>query len=158
MLGAINLRKLITSLIPSVLTGFLGWLFTRSSMDIYGELIMPPLSPPGVLFPIVWTVLYVLMGVALYLVRSTSGDEEVKSKGYTLYAVQLIFNFLWTIVIFNLRWFGFSAIWLVALIILIGLNIVYFGKINKNAGLLLVPYLLWCVFALYLNIGIWILN
>lgn len=158
MLGAINLRKLVTSLIPSILTGFLGWIFTHDSMDVYGRLVVPPLSPPAILFPVVWTVLYLLMGAALYLVRSTAGDKDVKSKGFVLYTVQLIFNFLWTIVFFNLGWYGFSAIWLLGLIVLIGANAFYFGKINKKAGLLLIPYLLWCIFALYLNIGIWILN
>lgn len=158
MLGTINLRKLITSLIPPFLAGFLGWFFTRNSMDVYGELNSPPLSPPGVVFPIVWAILYTLMGISLYIVRRSAGDTDTKKKGYIAFAVQLIFNFLWTLVFFRFGLYGFSAIWLGALIVLIAINILYFGKINKKAGWLLVPYLLWCAFALYLNIGIYILN
>lgn len=158
MLGAINLKKLVTSLIPPFAAGFLGWLFTRNSMEVYGTLNTPPLSPPDVVFPIVWSILYLLMGVSLYLVRSTGGESEVKKKGYIVYAIQLVFNFLWTVLFFRFGLYGFSAIWLGALIVLILLNIFYFGKVNRNAGLLLVPYLLWCLFALYLNIGIFILN
>ena len=136
------------------LAGFL----TRNSMNIYGEINTPPLSPPGIVFPIVWTVLYILMGVALYLVRDSKANAALKSKGYLAFGLQLAFNFLWSIVFFNFRWYLFAAIWLVALIILIALNIFYFAQANKAAGLLLVPYLLWCAFALYLNIGIVILN
>lgn len=158
MLGAINLKKLVTSLIPPFAAGFLGWLFTRNSMEVYGTLNTPPLSPPDVVFPIVWSILYLLMGVSLYLVRSTGGESEVKKKGYIVYAIQLVFNFLWTVLFFRFGLYGFSAIWLGALIVLILLNIFYFDKVNRNAGLLLVPYLLWCLFALYLNIGIFILN
>lgn len=158
MLSAINLKKLITSLIPPFAAGFLGWLFTRNSMDIYGTLNSPPLSPPGVVFPIVWSILYTLMGIALYIVRNTSGDLDVKKKGYWIFGIQLVFNFLWTVLFFRFGLYGFSAIWLGVLIVLIAINIFYFAQINKTAGLLLVPYLLWCAFALYLNIGIYLLN
>ena len=158
MFGAITLKKLLTSLIPSYATGFLSWLFTRNSMEVYGNLNSPPLSPPGWVFPVVWSILYTLMGVALYLVRSTGGELETKKKGYWVYAAQLIFNFLWTILFFRFGLYGFSAIWLGALIILIAVNILFFGQIKKVAGWLLLPYLLWCAFALYLNIGIYLLN
>lgn len=158
MLKAINLRKLLTSLAIPVITGLLGWVFTRNSMDIYNRIISPPLSPPGYVFAVVWSILYVLMGISLYIVRESRGNSDDKSRGYLFFGAQLVFNFLWTIVFFNLEWFTFAAIWLVLLIVLIALNIFYFGKVNKVAALLLVPYLLWCAFALYLNIGIVILN
>lgn len=158
MLSTINLRKLITSLIPSYLTGFLGWFFTRNSMDVYGKLVSPPLSPPGWLFPIAWIILYTLMGISLYLVRESSANSGEKRRAYIIYAMQLVFNFLWSVLFFRFGFYGFSAVWLGALIILIALNILYFGQINTAAAWLLVPYLLWCAFALYLNIGIYILN
>ena len=158
MLHALNLRKLITSILIPVAVGGLAGFLTRNSMNIYGEINTPPLSPSGFIFPIVWTVLYILMGVALYLVRDSKANAALKSKGYLVFGLQLAFNFLWSIVFFNFRWYLFAAIWLVALIILIALNILYFAQANKAAGLLLVPYLLWCAFALYLNIGIVILN
>ena len=158
MFKAINLRKLITSLIPAYITGFLGWVFTRNSMNIYGELVQPPLSPPGIIFPIVWIVLYTLMGISFYIVRTTNGNYNIKQKGYLAFYAQLVFNFVWTLLFFRFELYGVSAIWLAVLIFLIVLNIFYFGKINKTAGWLLVPYLLWCIFALYLNIGIYVLN
>lgn len=158
MLSAINLKKLVTSLIPPFAAGFLGWLFTRNSMEVYGTLNSPPLSPPGWVFPVVWGILYTLMGIALYLVRSSGGELETKKKAYWIFGIQLVFNFLWTLFFFRFRLYGFSAIWLGALIVLIAINILYFGKINKVAGWLLVPYLLWCAFALYLNVGIYLLN
>ncbi len=158
MLHALNLRKLITSILIPVAVGGLAGFLTRNSMNIYGEINTPPLSPPGIVFPIVWTILYVLMGISLYLVRDSKADAKLKSKGYLAFGLQLAFNFLWSIVFFNFRWYLFAAIWLLALIVLIALNIFYFAEANRAAGLLLVPYLLWCAFALYLNIGIFILN
>lgn len=158
MLHALNLRKLLTSILIPVAVGGLAGFLTRNSMNIYADINTPPLSPPGFIFPIVWTILYVLMGISLYLVRESKADAELKNKGYLVFALQLAFNFLWSIVFFNLRWYLFAAIWLIALIILIALNIFYFAQANRVAGVLLVPYLLWCAFALYLNIGIFILN
>lgn len=158
LFGTINLKKLITSLIIPLGVGFLSSILTKNSMDIYGQINQPPLAPPGSVFPIVWTILFVLMGISLYLVRTTKGDQTIKNRGYIFYGLQLLFNFLWSIAFFNLRLYCFTAFWLGALIILIAINIYYFSKINKVAGWLLVPYILWCAFALYLNIGICILN
>ncbi len=158
MLHTINLRKLISSILIPVAVGLLGWIFTRHSMDIYNRIVSPPLSPPGILFPIVWSILYVLMGISLYIVRESNAGFNDKNISYRFFTLQLIFNLLWTIVFFNLEWYLFAAIWLVLLIVLIALNMFYFGKVSSLAALLLVPYLLWCAFALYLNIGIVILN
>ena len=158
MLKTINLRKLITSVAVPVVTGLLGWLFTKNSMDIYNRIISPPLSPPGYVFSVVWSILYILMGISLYIVRESRVNSSDKSVGYLFFGAQLVFNFLWTIVFFNLEWYVFAAIWLVLLIVLIALNIFYFGKVNSVAAALLIPYLLWCAFALYLNVGIVILN
>ncbi len=158
MSSAINLKKLITSLIIPLGVGGLAAFFTMGSMDIYGEINSPPLSPPGAVFPIVWTILYTLMGISLYRVRVSRGNPNDKESGYRVFSLQLIFNFLWSIIFFNLRAFTFSAIWLAALIIIIVINIIYFKRVDKVAGYLLIPYLLWCIFALYLNIGIAILN
>ncbi len=158
MFGTINLKKLITSLIIPLGVGFLSSILTRNSMDIYAEINQPPLAPPGAVFPVVWTILFVLMGISLYLIRTTGGATSDKKRGYLFFGLQLLFNFLWSIAFFNLRLYCFTAFWLAALIILIGINIYYFAKVNKTAAWLLVPYILWCVFALYLNIGICILN
>lgn len=158
MFSAINLKKLLTSLIPPYAAGFLGWFFTRNSMDIYQKLISPPLSPPGFIFPIVWIILYTLMGIAFYIVREAHVRTAYRKSAYASFFLQLVFNFIWTLLFFRFGLYGFSAIWLGALIILIGINIYTFARINKTAAWLLVPYLIWCIFALYLNIGIFVLN
>ncbi len=161
MIRAINLKKLLTSLVIPLGVGFFAWLFTKDSMDIYMQINTPPLTPPSALFPVVWIILYALMGISLYLVRVARCEtdcENTKQKGYALFGVQLLFNFFWTIAFFNFSAFLFSAIWLGIMIVLIILNAVYFGKINKWAGLLFIPYIIWCLFALYLNVGIYVLN
>ena len=158
MFKAFNLKRFLTSIIIPVGTGLIAALLTRNSMDIYGRINTPPLSPPSVLFPIVWTILYILMGISLYIFRGTSVPDEVKRKGHVYFGLQLLFNFLWSIAFFNLSLYTFAAIWLVALIVLIVLNILQFKKADNLSAYLLIPYLIWCCFALYLNIGIAILN
>ena len=158
MFSAINLKKLATSLLIPLATGFLSWLFTNGNMEIYQRINVPPLSPASILFPIVWTILYILMGISLYIFRVSRADCETKRKGYMFYALQLLFNFMWTVLFFNIEAFTFSAVWLAVMIILILFNIIWFSRANKLSAYLLVPYLIWCIFALYLNIGIAILN
>ena len=158
MFSAINLRKLATSLLPPLITGLLASFLTRGNMDIYQRISVPPLSPPSAVFPIVWTILYILMGISLYIVRVSRASVKVKKVGYIFYALQLFFNFIWSIVFFNLGAYTFSALWLAVMIVLILFNIIWFGKVNNVAAYLLIPYLVWCLFALYLNIGIAILN
>lgn len=159
MLRAVNLRKLVSSLAIPLAVEFLSWFFTRNSMDVYAELNSPPLAPPGWVFPVVWTILYVLMGLALYEVRMARGGNRIeKTRGYKLFGLQLAFNFLWTILFFRFGLYGFSAIWLGIMIVLIALNTLSFARIVPKAGAMLLPYLLWSLFALYLNIGVFILN
>ncbi len=152
-------KPYVISILIALLVGGLSALSTKGSMDIYKTLNSPPLSPPSVLFPIVWSILFVLMGIsaALVYVKGTKEGKEIK-KALTLYSVNLIMNFLWSIIFFNLRMYLFSAIWLVGLIIVIYLMIKEFKKISPISAYLQIPYLLWCIFALYLNIGIYLLN
>ena len=125
-------------------------------MDGYGTLIKPPLSPPGWLFPVAWSILYVLMGIAAGWIQ-TSGDGDRK---YALiaYYVQLAINFLWSPIFFGLGWIQFAAVWLALLVVAVYVTKSRFAAITSAAGWLLVPYLLWCLFALYLNVGFVILN
>ena len=157
MFSAINLRKLATSLLYPLITGLLAGFLTRGNMDIYQRISVPPLSPPSAVFPIVWTILYILMGISLYIVRVSRASDEVKKIGYIFYALQLLFNFVWPILFFNLGAYTFSAVWLGVMIVLIMLNIIWFAKVNNVSAYLLIPYLVWCLFALYLNIGILII-
>ncbi len=138
--------------------GALSAYLTRDGMELYRTAIRkPPLSPPGIVFPIVWTILYVLMGIGAARVQIVSEPEE-RTPHLTLYVVQLIFNFLWSIFFFNQRWFGFSLLWLIALWVLILAMILKFRKIERTAALLQIPYLIWVSFAAYLNAGVWLLN
>ena len=158
MFRTFNLKKLLVSLAIPFGVAFLSWFLTRNQMDIYSEINTPPLSPPGFVFPIVWSILYFLMGLSLYNVRSSGAPQQIKSLGYMIFGLQLLFNFVWTIIFFVFEAYTFAAVWLIALILLIAANIFVFSKSSKAAAYMLVPYLIWCVFALYLTIGIAILN
>lgn len=152
----IKLKPLAVSVLIALGVGGLSALLTTSSMEHYGQLKQPPLAPPGWLFPIVWTILFLLMGIAAYLVWMQNDPD--RKTALTLYAVQLGFNFFWTIIFFNLRSYGLALVWLIALWVLILLTVRYFYKSTPAAGILLVPYLLWVTFAAYLNAGVWLLN
>lgn len=147
----------ICIIIPLAVGGLSAWL-TMSAMKTFEQLAQPPLSPPGWLFPVVWTVLFVLMGIACYLVAASDAEQQEKRRALTVYGVQLAFNFLWSIVFFNLRWFLFAFVWLVILWILILLTAAAFYRIRKAAAYLLIPYLVWVAFAGYLNFGVYLLN
>ena len=137
--------------------GLSGWL-TRDGMKLYAAAIdKPPLSPPRIVFPIVWTILFALMGIGaarIYL----SPASGARSQALGIYLVQLIFNFFWSIIFFNFQSFGFALIWLLALWLMILWMIQSFRRIDPLAGRLQLPYLLWVTFAAYLNFGVWRLN
>lgn len=151
----INLKNLVISLLIPLVVGTISGLISMPFMD-YGNLVQPPLAPPGWLFPVVWTILYILMGISFYLILEENNYD--KDSSYLVYFIQLFVNGLWSIFFFVFKLRLFSSIWLILLIILIAIMIVKFYRINKLAGLLQIPYLLWCIFALYLNISIYILN
>ena len=115
----------------------------------YNNLNKPPLSPPGIVFPIVWTILYIIMGYSFY-----KQNEQNK----TIYYTQLIVNGLWSIIFFIFKWYLISTIWIILLIILVTIMIYKFYKENKIAGLINIPYLIWLFFALYLSFGVYLLN
>lgn len=139
--------------------GITSALLTRNNMQIYGELNTPPLSPPAWLFPVVWTILYILMGISsarVYLNKRNSPKDAADGLGF--YTLSLAFNFAWSIVFFNLRWFLFAFIWLLVLLFLIIRTILSYKKVDEKAAKLQIPYAVWVAFAGYLNFGIWILN
>ena len=153
----INWKSLLINIaIPLLLIGGLSALLTIGSMDIYSNLKVPALAPPGWLFPIVWTILFILMGIASYIVWESSSNDKLLA--FAVYGLQLILNFIWSIVFFNLEQYWLSFVILIALIILIILNIYFFNKISNVAAILLVPYLVWVLFAGYLNLSIAIMN
>ncbi len=148
---------LILTAIP-LIVGIVAGLLTSNSMDAFSQLNQPPLSPPGILFPIVWTILYTLMGIASYLVYNSNGtSEEIKNALFT-YFLQLAVNFFWSLFFFNLEWYWFSFFWLFMLWCMIIYTTYLFFQISKPAAYMLIPYLVWVTFAGYLNLGIAILN
>lgn len=143
--------------IPLIIGGLSG-IISSSSMDQFAQLNQPAFSPPGWLFPVVWTILFLLMGLASYLVIVSDRTNKLIIPAITVYSVQLIFNFFWPIWFFNLGLYSFAFIWLVILWILILITIILFYQISKPAAYLMIPYLLWVTFAGYLNLGVALLN
>ena len=127
-------------------------------MRDYGAMVKPPLSPPGWLFPVVWTLLYLLMGYSAYRVYTAQADPAQKKRALATYVVQLALNFLWPILFFGFDWYLGAFILLLALWVAILLTIRRFSEIDELAGDLLIPYLLWVTFAGYLNFGVYLLN
>ncbi len=153
----IQWKKLIIAIAIPLAVGGLAALLTMNSMETFGALNQPSLSPPAWLFSVVWTILYTLMGIASYLVATSDKTYRAQS-ALTVYGIQLFFNFLWSIVFFNLQAYWFAFVWLILLWVLIIITTVLFYRISKPAGYLMIPYLLWVTFAAYLNLAIAILN
>ena len=134
-----------------------GWL-TRGETQTYSDIIrQPPLSPPGGVFPVIWGILFALMGIGATRIYLASASHA-RSSGLFLYLLQLLFNFFWSIIFFRFQTFGAALIWLLLLWILILLMILAFYEVDKPAAWLQIPYLLWVTFAAYLNFGVWRLN
>lgn len=151
----INIRKLIISiLIPVLLGGIVGLL--TSPGDNYKDLIQPSFAPPGFIFPIVWTILYTLMGISSYIIKES--DSYYKDEAMVIYYVQLIVNLLWSFIFFGFGWYFISFIWILFLIFLVIIMIKKFYSISKVSGFIQIPYLLWLIFASILNLSIFILN
>ena len=134
-----------------------GWL-SGEGTAIFGQTaIQPPLSPPAILFPIVWTILYALMGIGAARI-SVTPDSSERDRSLNLFIAQLIINFFWSLIFFNARAYDFALLWLILLFVLVLWMTLEFRKTDPLAALLQVPYLLWLAFAAYLNYGVWMLN
>lgn len=153
----INWKKLLVCLAIPLAVGGLAALLSGGMSD-YGVMAKPPLSPPDWVFPVVWSILYLLMGYASYRILESGAPKEEIQKALTLYGLQLFANFLWPLLFFGGGWFLLSFFWLILLWTLIFLTIRAFSRIDETAGNLLIPYILWVTFAAYLNFGIFILN
>ena len=152
----IKAKDLIIAILIPLSVGGISALLTSGGMQVFDYILKPPLSPPKWLFPVAWTILYTLMGIASYLVWETRDSRS--KKALIIYGVQLFFNFFWSIIFFNLQAYLFAFIWIIILWVLIVITTVYFGEIKRLAGRLMIPYLLWVAFASYLNFGIYVLN
>ena len=148
---------LIFCIAVPLLVGALSGFLTQNSMADFAMLQKPPLAPPGIIFPVVWTILYILMGAASYLVLTSDAIQKDIDHAITVYGLQLILNFFWSIIFFNLEWYLAAFFWLVLLWFAVLYTLLLFRKISPPAALLLVPYLLWITFAGYLNLSIYFL-
>lgn len=138
--------------------GIFSGLLSRGGMEQFqSNALQSPLSPPPILFPIVWTVLYALMGIGAARV-ALMPDSPQRSRGLNLFVAQLIVNFFWSLIFFNTNAFGFAFAWLLLLWVLVALMILAFRKVDPIAGWLQIPYLIWLTFAAYLNYQVWMLN
>lgn len=153
-----KLKTYAVSIFIALAVGGLSAFFTRNNMDLYNEIITPPLAPPSILFPIVWGVLFILMGISSAIIYNSSAPFAQKRSALYTYALSLVVNFFWSIIFFNLSAFGFAFFWLLLLLFLIIRTIMKYYKIEPLAAYLQIPYALWVAFAGYLTLSIWLLN
>ena len=146
----------VFSVLIALAVGGIAAFLTKGSMETFAALNQPPLSPPGWLFPVVWSILYVLMGISAAMVYNTTHPGT--KAALKIYGLQLAVNFLWTIIFFNVGRYFAAFVWLLFLIALLVIMFIRFKKIRPVAAYLQIPYLLWCCFAAYLNFGIYFLN
>ena len=155
----INLKRLVIAIIVPELVGLFATLITGNIGDAYKGFERPPLSPPGIIFPIVWIILYGLMGIASYIVyEEIKGKSSRDNKALFFYGLQLAFNFIWPILFFRFKAYTFSVFVIAILLILVIITAIKFKQISPIAFKLMVPYILWLLFATYLNIGVAVLN
>lgn len=155
----INLKRLIIAILIPEAVGAVSALLTGNIGEMYRNYKQPPLSPPGIVFPIVWVILYALMGIASYLiVEEVKGQDKAKSEALFFYALQLAVNFIWPIIFFRFSAYWVSVVVILVLVALVGITAVKFKALYEPAFWLLVPYILWLLFATYLNIGVAVLN
>ena len=147
------IKRIIYSLLP-IVGGVLVGLIISGYMN-YGDMVKPPLSPPSYIFPIVWTILYILMGISYFIATK---DKENDKDLNQIYLLQLFVNLFWPIIFFVLKMYFTAFLWIILLIILVIVMIKELLKNNKISGYLQIPYLIWLLFATYLNIGIFLLN
>lgn len=156
--GKINLKALLIFILIPILVGYLSSMLTVDTFEAYQQLEKPGFSPPGWIFGPVWTLLYILMGIASYRIYMYGIKRKDVKVALFIYFLQLFFNFIWSIIFFRWQMRGLAYIEILILGALILLTIDKFYKIDKTAGILLIPYILWVAFASVLNLSIWLLN
>ena len=147
-----KIKKLIIAILIPLLLGIIVSLFINT--DIYDVIIKPEISPPKIVFPIVWTILYILMGISNYIINKDN-KKEVPN---LIYYISLAINLIWPIIFFNAQEYLISLLIIIILIIFVALTIIEYFKTSKISGYLQIPYIIWLLFALYLNYQVLILN
>lgn len=154
-----EIKAYAISIAAALAVGGLSALLTAGNMDIYSTITKPPLAPPSVLFPIVWTLLYILMGVSAAMVYLQKEENPTAAHNSLItYGISLFLNFFWSIIFFNMQAFLFAFIWILLLWASVLATILQYRKISPLAAALQVPYLLWVTFAAYLNLAVYLLN
>ena len=153
-----SLTDLFIFIVSAELTGAVSALISGSFSSLYAEIRNPPLSPQGWVFPIVWTILYALMGTGAYLVYRNEDAGTERSASLGLYVIQLGVNFLWSIIFFRFRLFSVAAFTALVLLVLAAAMVNEFRRVSRTAAVINLPYLIWLTFAAYLSFGVWILN
>lgn len=149
------MKKILLTVSPLV-AGALSWLVVSNAFASYGLLVKPPLSPPGPVFPIVWTLLYVLMGVSSLLIYSSKNADKINA--LYLFYIQLAVNIIWPFIFFGLNEYLVAFLWIILLWLLVFDTLATFADINKTSSYLMIPYILWISFAAYLNLAVFFLN
>ena len=152
-----KIKPYAVSILLTLAVGGLSGFLTSMGMDSFDALTKPPLTPPSFLFPIVWTVLFILMGVGAAIIFMTE-PTAARNRALIVYVVQLAVNFFWSIIFFNLQAYAFAFFWLILLWVLILTMIYLFCKVDKPAALIQIPYAIWVTYAGYLNLMIWLMN
>lgn len=158
MVMKIDLKKLIKNLAIPLAVGLIAGFLTRGGVEEFNKTADKPFfMPPAIIFPIAWTVLYVLMGIATYFIE-LSPQRENKAYAMKLYYIQLGFNFLWSFIFFSWGSYLLALLWLIAMLILIVITTLEFYKIEPKAAYFMVPYVIWVAFAGVLNFSVYLLN
>lgn len=152
----IRLKSLITCIAIPLIFGFISrFLGDSSTFELMNK---PSFAPPGIVFPIVWTILYILMGISSYMIYTSDANHNAKKQALVIYGIQLILNTVWTFFFFNLNWYLFSFWWIILIIVFVILMIYNFYRIKPIAAYIQIPYLLWLIFASILAYNIYLLN
>ncbi len=153
----LNIKKLLIFIVVTIVIGSFFAFFLMDDMKAYDSMDKPALSPPPIVFPIAWSILYILMAISLYIVSESKESKEEKNKIYIVYSSQLILNSLWTLIFFGLKQRLLAFIWILALLVSVIYMTVLMYRVSKKAGLLQIPYILWLAFASYLNFAIYLM-
>lgn len=153
-----KLVRLLVCVAVPICVGLLAAYITRDNMDVFDEVKKPILTPPAAVFPIAWSILYVMMGLGLFFALNKSDTSGKRMKVLIPYVMQLILNFSWSIIFFNGQMYGVALLCIVFMWVMILLTILNFKDVSKLGSVMLIPYLAWVTFATYLNAGIFILE
>lgn len=153
-----NIGRLVAALVIPIVIGGISAALSAKGMINYATMNKPPLSPPAWMFPVAWTILYLMMGFASYLIVVSEGEMRSKAMALIIYALQLLMNFMWSIIFFKWEQFMTAFAWLFVMFVFVIGCTIRFWRIKKLAAYMMIPYIAWLMFAAYLNMGAYILN